>query len=45
MAICDKDIKPIVFSEELVNQNIQKKYGLDPINKVEAVVDICPEIF
>ena len=45
MAICDRNIVPIVFSEEIATENIKKKYGLFPINDIKPTVDICPEIF
>lgn len=45
MAICDQNIVPIVFSEEIATENIKKKYGLFPINDVKPVVEVCTEIF
>jgi len=45
MSICNKDIVPIVFSDEIATENIKKKYGLFPINDIKPVVDVCTEIF
>ncbi len=45
MAICNENIKPTVFSEEIATENIKKKYGLFPINDIKATVNICSEIF
>ena len=45
MAICDKNINPIVFSDEIATENIKKKYGLFPINNIETSVEVCTEIF
>lgn len=45
MALCDKNIKPIMFSEEIATENVKKKYGLFPINDINPKVEICSEIF
>ena len=45
MSICNENIKPIVFSEEIATENIKKKYGLFPINDINPTVNICSEIF
>ena len=45
MATCNENIEPIVFSDEIATENIKKKYGLSPINNINPVVEICPEIF
>ncbi len=45
MATCNENIVPIVFSDEIATENIKKKYGLFPINDINPVVEICPEIF
>jgi hypothetical protein len=45
MSICNENIKPIVFSEEIATENIKKKYGLFPINDIKPTVNICSEIF
>lgn len=45
MSICNQNIVPISFSDEVATENIKKKYGLFPINDIKPVVKVCPEIF
>lgn len=45
MSICEKNIIPSTFSEEIVNENIKKDYGLFPINNIKTNFNICTEFF
>ena len=45
MSICNQNIVPISFSDEVATENIKKKYGLFPINDIKPVVVVCSEIF
>lgn len=45
MSICNQNIVPISFSDEIATENIKKKYGLFPINDIKPVVEVCSEIF
>jgi hypothetical protein len=45
MSICEKNIIPSTFSEEIVIENIKKEYGLFPINNIKTNFNICTELF
>jgi hypothetical protein len=45
MSLCNTNIKPIGFSEEVVLERLRRDYGLYSINNVQSNLNICTEIF
>ena len=45
MSLCNTNIKPVGFSEEVVLERLRRDYGLYSINNVQSNLDICTEIF
>ena len=45
MSLCNTNIVPIDFSEEVILERIRRDYGLYSINNVQSNFDICLEIF